>query len=302
MAATCSHSDQSRSTVSATAHGVAFIRSLESFVNKTSPLFDDPYAGTLGGEIGKDWLVSTTPKIEEGHQSSDFFSHVQHNPWLNIVILRTRKIDDLILQALERDPEIRQVCVLGAGLDTRVWRLKLPEEGSRQLRYFEVDFPEIFDYKLTILKHQMPTNSIEYRPVKADLSLPQWHQHLRSCGHMPTEPTLWLLEGLTGYLSEEELANLFQDINNLSGPKSQVIATFLTPSLASVKLALHRFLPPDPLAFMQSLGWNGVSYDMEDVAKEYNRLPIDQSDNNLEMKILRGYHLLQVSLIHEEMV
>lgn len=42
--------------------------------------------------------------------------------------MRTRWIDDRILHAIHpsRDLQVRQVVVLGAGMDTRPWRLHLP--------------------------------------------------------------------------------------------------------------------------------------------------------------------------------
>src|SRR5579872_1734065 len=59
------------------------------------------------------------------------------NPdWLGIGVgLRCRTIDDMLLEAIAAH-QIRTVVVLGAGLDTRAWRLELP----RDLRWIEVDF------------------------------------------------------------------------------------------------------------------------------------------------------------------
>ena len=53
-----------------------------------------------------------------------------------------------------------QVCVLGAGLDSRAWRLKMSDifkdatavrPTSSKIGYFEIDFPELFNYKLSVL-------------------------------------------------------------------------------------------------------------------------------------------------------
>lgn len=56
---------------------------------------------------------------------------------------------------------IDQVCVLGAGLDSRAWRLKISDifkdsttairPASSKIGYFEIDFPELFNYKLSVL-------------------------------------------------------------------------------------------------------------------------------------------------------
>ena len=61
-------------------------------------------------------------------------SHNKRQYCITRFALRTRLIDDQILDALsdsnisEEQPEaVRQVVVLGAGMDTRAWRMDLPE-------------------------------------------------------------------------------------------------------------------------------------------------------------------------------
>ncbi len=107
--------------------------------------------------------------------------------------------------------DIGQICVLGAGLDCRPWRLS--NDGcnapSSKLKYFEVDFPEIFSHKLPILASMDAQTQFEYISVCADLSLPNWLDALISAGFDPTKPTLWLLEGLTMYLTESEISAFF---------------------------------------------------------------------------------------------
>ena len=50
--------------------------------------------------------------------------------------------------------------MLGAGLDSRAWRLKMSDifkdptavrPTSSKIGYFEIDFPEVFNYKLSVL-------------------------------------------------------------------------------------------------------------------------------------------------------
>ena len=132
MAENCSHHDISRKGVSSTAHLVAKIRASESL------LFNDPYGDVLGGEIGEAFVQKV--RLDSGEAKLDELKA--------LIVLRTKFIDDEILKAVGYEfPGVSrpQIVSLGAGLDTRAWRLKT------SINYFEVDFKEIFDFKLQML-------------------------------------------------------------------------------------------------------------------------------------------------------
>jgi O-methyltransferase involved in polyketide biosynthesis len=76
-------------------------------------------------------------------------------------------------------------------------------ESFADLNYFEVDFPESFAYKLPTLKDAGAVSHCgEYHSVQADLSLPTWMEKLINEGFQVDKKTVWILEGLTGYLNE----------------------------------------------------------------------------------------------------
>ncbi len=66
MAAICSHNDETRKGVSSTAHGVAFMRSLEDTVDISQRLFHDPYAVALAREEGRDFIEGRHGKATIG--------------------------------------------------------------------------------------------------------------------------------------------------------------------------------------------------------------------------------------------
>lgn len=80
MASTCSHKDETRKGVSATAHGVAFMRSLEATIEPEMQLFHDPYAVALGGEVGRKF-------VEDKHGRPTI-------AMINGLSVRTKRIDD----------------------------------------------------------------------------------------------------------------------------------------------------------------------------------------------------------------
>lgn len=284
MATVCSHQDQSRSRVSSTALLIAFARHLETERSKDDRLFSDPYAKSLAGELGKS-SISLSGESEEDWGSK------KKEAFLKAIASRTRAIDDYVLDSIQRQG-IRQVIVLGAGLDTRPWRLDpcLPKDDNAKVNYFEVDFPEVFDYKLSTLREMgaSPNAAFNYRNVVADLSLADtWPSLLRDAGFDTSSPTLWLMEGFCNYLTESELSKLMGSVYELSAARSRLISTFLTPQSTHVSLKLHRFFPENPLEFMQQFGWQGIQEDIEDLSTLFGRVsaPADEQ---------RGYFIVKL--------
>jgi methyltransferase (TIGR00027 family) len=105
--------------ISETAHWIAALRAMET--ESTNPAVRDPLAARLAGEKGFE-MARSMPHI----QSMAF-----------AMIVRTTAIDRLIESALQKN--VDHVINLGAGLDTRPYRLKLPSS----LNWTEVDNPEL---------------------------------------------------------------------------------------------------------------------------------------------------------------
>src|SRR5689334_1502457 len=110
--------------VSDTGLYVAALRAAET--NRPDSLIKDPLAAVLAGERGA--------SIASSLRESELVGFG--------IALRARLIDELLLNAVQSG-EIDTVLNLGAGLDTRPWRLELPA----RLRWIEVDFPAILEYK-----------------------------------------------------------------------------------------------------------------------------------------------------------
>jgi methyltransferase (TIGR00027 family) len=76
--------------------------------------------------------------------------------------IRSRFLDGLLREVLA-EGEADTVLILGAGLDTRPWRLDLPPG----LRWIEVDFPDMLDYKYARLTE---TPHCQLERMAADLT------------------------------------------------------------------------------------------------------------------------------------
>lgn len=256
----CSHQDESRRSVGDTAFAVACARGMEFDTHGEDALFHDPYATLLAVDIGMTMMKTICAK-----RPGDLATELER--LVAMVAVRTRKLDDEIVKGIHDN--FRQICIVGAGLDTRAWRLQKNVE--HPVSFFEIDFPEIFEHKLTILKAANASTCFDYHAVCADLSIPEWHSQLTASGFDVTKPTLWLLEGLIGYLTEEEANSMFRCISStLSAKNSRIIATFVTRADRNVT-SMHRFFPPNPLDWVKGYGWMGEQDVIENIAPQYGR-------------------------------
>jgi methyltransferase (TIGR00027 family) len=107
------------------------------------------------------------------------------------ISVRSRFIDDLLLEALA-SKTIATVLSVGCGLDTRPWRLALPAE----LRWIEVDFAEILDYKEGLMAVERPRCRRER--ITADLNDAAQRRTIYAA--VGEAPALMITEGLLMYL------------------------------------------------------------------------------------------------------
>jgi methyltransferase (TIGR00027 family) len=105
--------------------------------------------------------------------------------------VRSHFIDELLLEALASE-KIATVLSLGSGLDTRPWRLDLPAE----LRWIEVDFAEMLDYKNARMSPEAPRCRREF--MTADVN--DAAQRTTIYAAVGAGPALMITEGLLMYL------------------------------------------------------------------------------------------------------
>jgi len=121
------------SHVSDTALLVAACRALEA--ECADGFVHDPFAARLAGERGK-----------------AMFQKLPHPDIMRFgIAVRSHFMDELLLETLGTGT-IVTVLSVGCGLDTRPWRLDLPAD----LRWIEVDFADVLDYKEALLAAEKP--------------------------------------------------------------------------------------------------------------------------------------------------
>ncbi len=146
--------------------------------------------------------------------------------------LRTRVIDRVARAALGRG--VRQMVILGAGLDARAWRLAEADGAV----VFEIDHPATQRYK----ESRVPSSGRDVRFVAVDFERDSLDARMAEAGHAAAEPTMWIWEGVTPYLAPEAIEATLRVVASRSAAGSTLAVTYATPSMASVATSLHPWI------------------------------------------------------------
>ena len=187
----------------------------------------------------------------------------------DMVLTRSQHIDELIRQV----PDLKQVVLVGAGLDMRSIRhaADLPE-----VTFFEVDLPEMIAERERVTKLLPQEYSDRRILLSADFKIDDLAQVI---GQHPrfdcTVPTVIIYEGCSMYFSEAENQRLFAAFLELiENPLSCVWSDFVNTSVVTGRTNnqhITRFLEgmdslgeafvfgtDDPTLWLESIGYNFV--------------------------------------------
>lgn len=254
-----------------TALGLAAARSVES--GRPDRLIDDPLARYLYTAAGADLPMLLDWPTTEAISSVQAL-HLHGSRYIG---LRTRFYDDILI-ASAADGH-RQAVLLGAGLDTRAYRLALPAE----LRFYEIDQPALLKWKRhTLNSRARPT--CQLLDIGTDLR-DDWATPLRDTGFDPTQPTIFIAEGLVAYLTPEQKATLLTKIDALAAPASRLaldqllgdphannrLGTLTRRSGINMDQLIAHDHGIDLASLLTRSGWNTNAEPVDALARHYRR-------------------------------
>ncbi|CAL8461666.1 g1197 [Coccomyxa elongata] len=203
-----------------------------------------------------------------------------------------------------------QVVILGAGLDTRPWRLDLGSGVS----IYDIDQKDMTEFKNARLlaadaqlqmdgkTHRFPLRCGSWKGVPLDLT-GSWLPGLLLSGLSTDVPTVWVAEGLFYYMDQEAGSALLKTMASASTPDSMLIMTHLNHALFT---ASQRFIsdgdfptdekiktfysswksgmPENVGGYLASCGWRVDSQQlMSEIHKEYG-VQLARWKNTAEMR------------------
>ncbi|WP_239476449.1 SAM-dependent methyltransferase [Nocardia arizonensis] len=191
--------------VAMTAIGVAIIRAWES--ERADRLYDDPLAW--------EFVAAARGGFESVEGGAQRWARVEAlaEQFFEGRTTAVRAVDDEIARAVGEG--CAQIVVLGAGLDTRAYRMALPPE----IVVFELDLPELFAFKEPVLAAAGARPTCARRVVPVDLR-GDWDEPLRAAGFRADVRTQWVDEGVLGYLARTDALRLVERLTELSAPGS----------------------------------------------------------------------------------
>jgi methyltransferase (TIGR00027 family) len=136
------------------------------------------------------------------------------------VVARTRLIDEAAVAAV---PHVQQALILGAGFDSRAYRLA----PLRGVPVFEVDHPATQAAKRRSLLRRTGRLPDSVRLVPVVFGSDDLGRELAARGFASGVPTLVLWEGVTNYLDPTSVDATFRFLAGAVGPGSPVLFTYV---------------------------------------------------------------------------
>jgi methyltransferase (TIGR00027 family) len=196
-----------------TARRVAFIRALETHRPAGERLCSDPYAKDFLSLTGKFFTMTSL-----GRRLTDRLATPIMEGALCFLPLRTRLIDDHAL-ACAKDG-FGQLVILGAGFDTRAYRLA---ELQSLTNIFELDLGANQEEKLAWRAKRFGSKTATVTHVPVDFEEMTLEQALLENGFRRDTKTLFIWEGVSYFLEPEAVDQTLAFIAIKAAPGSSVV-------------------------------------------------------------------------------
>lgn len=225
--------------VSDTSAWVAHYRAIES--ERPDSLFTDPFAKILVG----DRALSVERMKSEASKWTQW-----------TVVMRTYIIDQMINELIAKG--VTTFVNLGAGLDSRPYRMNLPAD----VQWIEVDFPNVIEHKRLKLKEFNPSCNLE--TISLDLSNRELRQSMFEQLSTKYSSMVVLTEGVLPYLTQDQVSDLSEDLMRHPCFKYWICEYISEKSyrylkdpkrMKALKNAPFQFYPEDWMGFFNNRGW-----------------------------------------------
>jgi methyltransferase (TIGR00027 family) len=194
-----------RQNVSRTALGTAICRLIEQYQPEDTRLFLDPIVRDFIGKPIEFMMRFPSMRNLTFNQTEAISKGI-----FGAQICRTRYIDEVILNEFSKGK--KQLVILGAGYDTRAYRLPTIEK----IKVFEIDLPSMQNDKKKKLQKYLggiPAN-VTFIPI--DFDTQTLESVFKGTAFDPSLPTIFIWEGVTQYIIADSVNNTLAFIGKTS--------------------------------------------------------------------------------------
>jgi methyltransferase (TIGR00027 family) len=166
-------------------------------------------------------LRALHPKLRRVAEESDPGAY-------GFMVARMLYMDDVVRQ--EAAKKLDQLVILGAGYDTRAYRMQADLGGAK---VFEVDLPATSRDKRSRLKKVLKSVPSEVSYVEVDFNRQELFDRLARHGYDASARTLFVLSGVSMYLPESSVLELFSDVAAHSSPNASILFDYFFDDLVT---------------------------------------------------------------------
>ncbi len=197
---------------SQSALGVALFRAIESQKPEFKRICYDPYA--------RAFIPTVTYILVKLIVDSGLYERMGPGA-VAFITVRERYIDDYLKTCLAEGLE--QVVILGAGFDTRAYRIP----GIEKTQVFEIDYPATQEVKREKLKKVIDPlpKYVTFLPV--DFNTQSLGEQMQRGGYNEQAKTLFIWQGVTYFLEAQGVDSTLDFIALQSGPGSSIIFDYM---------------------------------------------------------------------------
>lgn len=168
-----------------------------------------------------------------------FSSKLGPKGYYEYLIARTKYIDELFIECMKKN--FNQILIVGSRYDTR--SIRYGNLNDNRTEIFELDYPNTEINKLKMYKKNnisVPSNlhfvsmnleEISQKNSTKDHFKDSFKETLNKVGFKSAVKTLYILEGITMYLTPETVESLFKFIKTNAGNSSKVVFDYIHSSV-----------------------------------------------------------------------
>lgn len=210
-----------------TARGVALVRALETTRPEGERVASDPYAHRFVNPLTVLFMRAV------GALGINRLTGIEG--LMNFAMARERHIEEVMVRELRDGTE--QIVVLGAGFDTRSYRMS----EAADVPVFEVDHPVTQAAKREALRGVVDPLPANVRFVGVDFDRDDLGARLHAAGYSEDKRTLFVWQGVIVYLTREGADNTLAFIAKHSAPGSAVVFDSMDSNALSGATGLRVF-------------------------------------------------------------
>lgn len=243
--------------------------------------FHDPTARAFLNERGQKSLAKIENAVRAGKRR---FQVEAARGMADMMALRTTAIDNAVRDSLAAGAG--QLVILGAGYDGRAWRMS----ELSGVKVFEVDYPSTQKDKRARVAELPAIGDVHF--ISIDFERDSLDAVLERAGHVATEPTCWIWEGVVMYLTQDAFNTTLMSVSSRSSAGSTLIINYHAPHGGFIGKMILRFIgepqisawdPAEMSAYLRKVGFS--------VREDSNMTDWNERFADGEAKVKRGYYM-----------